>query len=119
MADILTAAGQLVYASEFRFDYWRLDSGGHRFYSVRKGRGHNDGRWAICDGGESGAYWDGTEWNASLRGPSAYRYELEDALKIAKRLAFEENQRWVGIMEAKFPGTIRGGSVDMAAKGSK
>lgn len=118
MADVLTAAGQLHYASEFRFDFWRTEAE-HRYYSVRRGRKHNDGMWAVCDGGEAGAYWDGKEWNGSLRGPDAYRYELEDALKIAKRLAYEENQRWVGIMEARLPGEIRGSSIDMATKGGK
>lgn len=110
----MTAAGQLAVASEFRFDFWRTEAD-HRYYTVRKGRRHNDGMWAICDGGEFGAYWDGTEWNDSIRGPDAYRYaELEVALVVARDLAFIENQRWVAIMEAKYPGEIRGGPYDQA-----
>jgi hypothetical protein len=111
----LTATGQLAYASEFRFDYWRTEAE-HRYFTVRKGRRSNDGRWAICDGGEFGAYWDGKDWNTELRGPDAYRYDLEEALPVAKRLAFEENQRWVAIMEARFGG-FRGGPYDMKEKG--
>jgi hypothetical protein len=116
VAGILTAAGQLAHASEFRFDYWRLESGEHRFFTVRKGFGHNDGRWAICNSVGGIAYWDGQEWDNCLRGPSAYRYDLDDALLVARDLAFEENQRWVAIFEAKRPGEFRGSSLDMAAQ---
>jgi hypothetical protein len=115
VSGILTAQGQLALASEFRLDYWHTHAE-HRYYAVRRGRGRNDGRWAVCDGGEFGAYWDGTDWNAGLRGPDAYRFELEEALVIAKRLAFEENQHVIAIMEARFGG-FAGGPYDMAARG--
>lgn len=114
MEDILTAHGQLALASEFRFDYWHTEAE-HRYFTVRRGRNRNDGKWAICDGGESSAYWNGTEFSFELRGPEAYRYALEVALVIAKRLAFEENQRTVEILENAVGG-IRGGPYDMAAR---
>lgn len=110
---ILTAAGQLAHASEFRFDYWHTREGEHRFFTVRKGQGLNDGRWGICNGH---AFWDGGEWDDNLRGPSAYRYDLDDALLVAKRLAYEENQRCVALLEARYPGQIRGSYLDMASR---
>lgn len=114
--EIRTAAGQLAHCSAFRFDYWHTEVV-HRFYSVIKGRRQYDGRWAIVDGGDMGAYWDGSEFLTGIKGPDAYRYtDLEEALMIAKRLAFEENQRVVGIMEARFGG-FRGGVYDQAAGG--
>jgi hypothetical protein len=114
---ILTAAGQLAHASEFRFDFWRTREGEHRYFVVRRGSGHNDGRWAICNGNAGAAYWDGSEWDDNLRGPSAYRYDLDDALLMTKQLAFEENQRYVALLEAKYPGQIRGSYLDMASRG--
>jgi hypothetical protein len=113
VAGVLTAQGQLALASEFRFDYWHTDME-HRYYTVRRGMKRNDCRWAVCDGGEMGSYWDGQDWNENLRGPDAYRYELEEALLVARRLAFEENQRVVAIMEARIGGVV-GGPYDMAA----
>lgn len=112
--EILTAAGQLALASEFRFDYWNTQSE-HLFFLVKKGRKRHDGKWCITHGDGMSAYWDGTGWNDAIRGEDAYRYELEDALVIAKRLAFEENQRIVDIMEGKVGG-IRNGPYDLAGK---
>lgn len=117
MEGILTAAGQLAHASEFRFDVWRVKTGEHRFYTVRRGKSHNSDRWAICDGDFS--FWDGKEFDDELRGPSAYRYDLDDALLIAKRLAFEENQRLVELLEARNPGEIRGSYLDMSTRGGR
>jgi hypothetical protein len=113
VAGVLTAEGQLALASEFRFDYWHTDRK-HYSYTVRRGRGANDSRWAICDGGEFGVYWNGSDWCDPPLGPDAYRYELEEALVIAQRLAFEENQRWIALFEERVGGT-RGGPYDMAA----
>jgi hypothetical protein len=110
----LTDEQKLLYSSEFRFNYWRTESE-HRFYTVRMGVKRNDGRWGINDGGAFGACWDGKDWGDELRGPDAYRYDLDEALVITKRLAFEENQRIVAIMEARFPGQFRGGPYDMAS----
>lgn len=115
--EVLTAQGQLALASEFRFDYWHTDAE-HRFYVVKRGRKHLDGMWCILDGVElagSWAYWDGVCWNAEVRGKDAYRFGLEEALVTAKRLAFEENQDVIGIMEKRFGG-FRGGSYDLAAR---
>lgn len=111
---ILTAAGQLAHASEFRFDYWRTREGEHRYFTVRKGTGRNDGKWGVSNGH---AFWDGNEWDDSLRGPSAYRYDLDDALLVAKQIAFEENQRIVDLLEAQYPGKIRGSYLDMTSRG--
>jgi hypothetical protein len=111
---VLTAAGQLAHASEFRFDYWHTEAE-HRFFLVKKGWKRYDGRWCITDGNGMSDYWDGEDWSSGLRGPDAYRYSLEEALVIAKRLAFEENQRIVAIMENSVGG-IRGGSYDHAAR---
>jgi hypothetical protein len=115
VGEILTAAGQLAHASEFRFDYWHTKAE-HSFYTVRRGTHDYVDRWAICIGNGFAGHWDGTEWSDALRGPDAYKYELDEALVIAKRLAYEENQRWVAIFEAQRPGTIRGGPYDMATQ---
>jgi hypothetical protein len=110
---ILTAAGQLAHVSEFRFDYWHTDVE-HRYYTVRRGVNRYDGRWGVNEGGVMGVYWDGEGW-AHVRGSGAYRYELEEALPIAQRLAFEENQHVIMVMENRFPGEFRGGPYDMSA----
>lgn len=107
----MTAAGQLAVASEFRFDYWHTQSE-HKFYTVRRGVKGYEAGWAISDGGASGPFWDGAGWNDDIRGEDAYRYELEDALLIARRLAFAENQHIIGIMENQFPGQFRGTRID-------
>ncbi len=118
--ELLTAQGQLALASEFRFDYWHTKAE-HDFYTVKRGRKGLDGRWCVLSGVElSGCiwwYWDGEKWNAEVRGKDAYRFDLEEALLIARRLAFEENQRIVETMERRFPGEFRGGPVDMANEG--
>lgn len=117
--EVLTGRGQLALASEFRFDYWHTDAE-HRYYTVKRGRGRLDGKWCILDGVELDmciwAYWDGTCWNPEIRGEDAYRYELEEALVITKKLAFEENQRVIDVMERRF-GEFRGGRYDMAVRG--
>lgn len=110
----MTAAGQLAVASEFRFDYWHTEIE-HHFYTVRRGMKRYDGRWGINEGGSMGVYWDGEKWGP-VRGPDAYRYELEEALPIARELAFEENQRVIGIMEGRFPGEFRGTRFDLARR---
>jgi len=112
--DILTCAGQLELASEFRFDYWHTDNE-HRFYTVSRGVRKYSTLWGVCEGGSTGAFWVPEEGWGYARGYDAYRFELEDALKIAKRLAFEENQKIIGVMEGKFPGEFRGGPYDQAA----
>lgn len=116
MKDVLTAAGQLALVSEFRLDYWRTKND-HRFFTVQRGRKLCDGMWAICDGGEFGACWNGETWSHECRGLDAYRYELEEALRIAKELALAENQHIIEVMEKRFPGDFRGGPFDLAAKG--
>lgn len=113
MEGILTAAGQLAHASEFRFDVWRTREGEHRFIVVRRGTSHHEDRWAVHDGH---AFWDGEAWNDELRGPSVYRYELDEALLTAKRLAYEQNQHWVSVFEAKYPGEVRGSHLDMSTR---
>jgi hypothetical protein len=114
---ILTAAGQLAYVSEFRFDYWHTESE-HRYYTVCRGVKQHDGRWGINEGGVMGVYWDGEKWD-HVRGPDAYRYDLEEALPIARRLAFEENQHVIEIMENRFPGEFRGRRYDQATGGGQ
>lgn len=116
---ILTGAGQLALASEFRFDYWKTGIE-HRYYLVKRGRMNNDGKWAITDGEAAFRpfYWDGADWSDELLGPDAFRWDLEQALVIAKGLAFEENQRMIAVMEAKIGG-YRGGKYDLAARKEK
>jgi hypothetical protein len=111
--DLRTAHGQLAVASEFRFDYWHTRSE-HQSYTVRRGVGKLEHRWAICHGGELGEKWNGEEWCMSLYKEDAYRFELEEALLIARHLAFEENQRTVARMERMLPGEIRGSAYDQA-----
>lgn len=115
MAELLTAAGQLELASEFRFDFWHTEYE-HRFFAVRKGWGHAGNGWAITKGSVSGPFWDGDGWNDTVRGRDAYRYELEEALMIARHLAFEENQRMIAVMERLLPGEFKGGPCDQAAR---
>lgn len=121
MGGILTAAGQLAHASEYRFDYWRTRDE-HRFYAVRKGWRKAAAGWAIIDGpaeaGLFGPFWDGREWNHEIRGLDAYRFQLEPALLVAQHLAFEENQRMIDVMERRFPGNFRGSPFDFSWKGT-
>lgn len=114
MNDLKTAKGQLAIASEFRFDYWRTGHQ-HKFYTVARGRRGYDHKWAILDGGEFGVSWDGADWG-HWRGADMYCYELEEALPIARQLAFEENQRIIELMERDFPGQFRGGECDLSAR---
>jgi len=117
--EILTSAGQLGLASEFRFDYWRTDIE-HRYFLVKRGRRAFDQNWVIIDGEVSGmpSFWDGADWRTDLLGPDAYRWELEPALVVTKELAFEENQRMIAVMESRFGG-YRGGKHDLAARKEK
>lgn len=116
--ELLTAGGQLGRASEFRFDYWRTDTE-HACYLVKRGKLHSDGRWCITSGESMSAFWDGQDWNDEIRGPDAYKYDMEEAMLIARRLAFEENQRIIEYMEDRFPGMYRGKAVDQAARRQK
>jgi len=113
---ILTSAGQLEHVSEFRFDVFRSEDE-HEYITVKQGQVKFTGRWAIA-AGEShfGRFWTGEGWSFSARGADAYRWDLEDALCLAQRLAFEANQHKIDIMERRFPGEFRGGPYDMAAR---
>lgn len=110
----MTAHGQLAVASEFRFDYWHTREGEHRYYTVSRGVGKLEHRWAICNGGPLGEKWDGESWQQSIYKADAYRYELEEALVTARQLAFYENQRLVSITESRMPGQIKGSYLDQA-----
>jgi hypothetical protein len=106
-------AQKRAYASEFRFVYWSTDRD-YRCYTVRRGHGRLDGRWAIWDGG---AYtWDGTQWTTGLYGENAYRWDLDEALRLGDLLAREMNAVVIHRQEKRFPGQFKGGPYDMAAR---
>lgn len=116
MEDVLTAAGQLAIATEFRFDVWRRGHE-HRYLTVKRGHGKIPNGWAIADGESAyGRFWDGELWSCECRGADAYRWELEEALVLAKDLAFGANQEMVDMMEGRFPGEFRGGPLDFAVR---
>lgn len=109
----MTAAGQLALASEFRFVYWDTPAE-YKSYTVRRGQGSLDKGWAVWDG--SAYTWDGMQWCTSLYGEDAYRWELEEALRIARKLQLEMNAVLIHQMEKRFPGEFKGGPYDMAAQ---
>lgn len=116
MAGVLTAQGQLALASEFRFDVWSSEFE-HEYITVKLGRMKVRGKWAIAAGEEQfGRFWDGECWDLNLRGEGAYRWDLEEALVLARDLAYVANQEKVDMMERRFPGEFRGGPYDMATR---
>lgn len=117
MVDVLTAAGQLALATEFRFDVWCAEHE-HRYITVKRGHGKIPDKWAIADGESAfGRFWDGELWNFGCMGADAYQWDLEEALVIAKDLAISGNREMVEMMERRFPGQYRGGPLDFAAEG--
>lgn len=116
MEDVLTAAGQLAVASEFRLVYWHTKSE-YLYLTVRRGRRAYEKLWAVCDTDEHGHCWTGEDWSFHCRGADAFKFELEEALRIAKELALAKNQYTIDIMESRFPGDYRGGPFDLAAGG--
>lgn len=113
--ELLTAQGQLSLASEFRFDVWHTEHE-HEYITVKKGRRKLEEKWAISAGeSEHGHFWDGDHWNFEIRGADAYVWELEPALVLARKLAFDMNQGVVDRQERRFPGEFRGGPYDQAA----
>ncbi len=98
--------------SEHRFVYWD-NRGEYRYYIAKRGHSPHRDKWAVQDGGFTS--WDGVRWDENLRGADAFRYDEDEALRIAERLALEMNQVLVHIMEKRFPGEFRGGPADLGA----
>lgn len=117
MAGILTVAGQLARASEFRFDVFVTEHE-HEYITVKQGRGKYTGKWAIAAGeAEFGRFYTGDVWSFKARGTDAYFWDLEEALVKAQELALEANQSKIDLLERKFPGEFRGGPHDMVVEG--
>lgn len=105
------AIEHLDRASEFRFVYWSGDRKALS-YKVRRDADHRSDKWGIFEGDWD--VWDGGGWTDLGPKPEAFLWELGEALKIAERLAYSENQRIVGEMERRFPGDFKGGEFDFA-----
>lgn len=99
------------HISEFRFVYWMGD-GRALSYVVRRDREHRTRKWSIFEG--DWLAWADGKWQEMGPRPEAFVYELKDALRTAERLAYEENQRIIGVMEGRFPGQFKGGPFDLA-----
>lgn len=112
MEKLVTEINLADFASEFRFDYWRTENE-HRFFTVKQGVGKYVGRWAVLDGLH---VWNGEFWDPNARGWDMYRYERNEALDAAVKLAFEKNQEVVGQMERRYPGKFRGSRYDKAVQ---
>lgn len=113
MEDLTTRHGQLWVPSEYRFVYWPPET---RYYTAVLGKGHADGLWAVCDTDRFGACWTGEKWSFDCRGLDAFRYGLQEALRIAGERTFERNQEIIDLMERSFPGQYRDGEYDLAAR---
>lgn len=104
------ALGALDELSEFRIVYWTDRKA--RYYTVRRDLDQRSDLWGIFDGDEA---WTGESWDGIRDLPSSFRWDLADALKIARKLAYEENQRIVALMEREYPGQYKGSGHDFAA----
>lgn len=102
---ILTGAGQLAHASEFRFDIRRDDEhSAHDYITVKRGRGRLSDKWAIAAGeSEFGRFFNTATdcWSFEIRGADAYCWELEPALLKARELAASAQREVEEIMERR------------------
>jgi hypothetical protein len=100
-----------IRVSAYRVPYWVTKSENH-FYTVeRQSDRHGGEKWGIFEGDQA---WVGDQWIPSFRHPDSYAWDEDLAKALAGRLAFEENQRIVDIMENRFPGEFRHGPYDMS-----
>ncbi|MFJ1700436.1 hypothetical protein ACIOHC_36195 [Streptomyces sp. NPDC088252] len=105
------AIATLDRASEFRFVYWAGDGKAQR-YTVKRDLDHRSSKWGIFEG--EWLTWTGERWEELGPKPEAFHWPLDEALKIAEKLAYKENQYIVETMERRFPGRFRGGEYDFA-----
>lgn len=97
--------------SEYRLMYWGIEGDERLHIHVRRGSMELSDRWAVYNGPY---IWNGTEFSMDPRRADAYRYERDEALEIAERLALEENAKNINQMERLFPGEWRGGPYDLS-----